>query len=130
MAEWTAEIRTANRHLEEERKERKRAEEALQIMEQARLADQRNIELHHRLNEQSEKERRAIGRELHNGPIQTLASAGKGMETIPDLISQTANGHFGLAGMKERAEAAGGEFHLQSHPGKGTTIRVTVPITN
>lgn len=33
-------------------------------------------------------------------------------------------GHFGLTGMRERAEAIGGRFEIDSAPGKGTTIRL------
>ncbi|HRQ22043.1 MAG TPA: sensor histidine kinase [Anaerolineales bacterium] len=35
---------------------------------------------------------------------------------------------WGLAGMKERAESAGGRFEVQSEAGRGTTIRVNIPI--
>ena len=35
---------------------------------------------------------------------------------------------FGLATMRERAEAAGGKFCLESQPGRGTTIEVTFPL--
>jgi signal transduction histidine kinase len=35
---------------------------------------------------------------------------------------------FGLATMRERAEAAGGKFCLESQPGQGTTIEVTLPL--
>ena len=31
-----------------------------------------------------------------------------------------AGGHFGLIGMRERAERLGGELKLASHPGEGT----------
>ncbi len=33
-------------------------------------------------------------------------------------------GHFGLLGMRERAERIHGGFKIQSAPGKGTTIKV------
>jgi PAS domain S-box-containing protein len=36
---------------------------------------------------------------------------------------------LGLLGMKERALMMGGEFRIESEPGKGTTLFVTVPIT-
>lgn len=47
--------------------------------------------------------------------------------------SQNGNGNgsslgLGLLSMKERTEQIGGQFQLQSQPGKGTTISVTVPI--
>jgi signal transduction histidine kinase len=37
------------------------------------------------------------------------------------------NGHFGLAGMRERVEMAGGSYGLVSAPGMGTLIRVRLP---
>jgi signal transduction histidine kinase len=37
-------------------------------------------------------------------------------------------GHFGLIGMRERAERLGGELRLSSHPGEGTELEVTVPL--
>jgi signal transduction histidine kinase len=36
-------------------------------------------------------------------------------------------GGFGLVGMRERVEAAGGEFTIESTPGQGTCIAVSVP---
>ncbi|QYE33296.1 hypothetical protein KZX46_00355 (plasmid) [Polymorphobacter sp. PAMC 29334] len=36
-------------------------------------------------------------------------------------------GHFGLIGMRERAERAGGKLAISSSPALGTEIRVTVP---
>jgi signal transduction histidine kinase len=36
-------------------------------------------------------------------------------------------GHFGLAGMRERVELAGGTHRLRSQPGNGTSIRVRLP---
>ncbi|MEO5658990.1 MAG: ATP-binding protein, partial [Polaromonas sp.] len=37
-------------------------------------------------------------------------------------------GHLGLVGMRERVEILGGSFDLQSKAGRGTTIRVTLPL--
>ena len=36
-------------------------------------------------------------------------------------------GHFGVAGMRSRAEALGGRLEVRSGPGVGTTVTVTVP---
>ncbi|MBK8093917.1 MAG: sensor histidine kinase [Verrucomicrobiaceae bacterium] len=36
-------------------------------------------------------------------------------------------GHFGLSGMRERAEKINGQLRLQSEPGMGTTVSVTAP---
>jgi signal transduction histidine kinase len=35
-------------------------------------------------------------------------------------------GHFGIAGMKERADLSGGELVIKSKPGSGTTIRLEI----
>jgi len=40
----------------------------------------------------------------------------------------TVGGHFGLLGMRERAERLGGELHLTSLPGEGTEVEVRVPL--
>ncbi len=37
-------------------------------------------------------------------------------------------GHFGLVGMRERAQRIGGAFHVSSRPDQGTTVEVTVPV--
>jgi ligand-binding sensor domain-containing protein/anti-sigma regulatory factor (Ser/Thr protein kinase) len=37
-------------------------------------------------------------------------------------------GHFGLIGMRERAERLGGELRLESEPGNGTLVEVMVPL--
>jgi signal transduction histidine kinase len=39
-----------------------------------------------------------------------------------------ADGGFGLAGMRERVAAVGGELHIESAPGSGTTIAASVPV--
>ena len=44
-----------------------------------------------------------------------------------DFFHLTREGHFGLVGMQERAEAIGAEFSVTSEPGKGTTIVVKGP---
>jgi signal transduction histidine kinase len=51
---------------------------------------------------------------------------GRGFET-PDVFS-SRGGHFGLIGMRERAERLGGELRLSSNPGEGTEVEVTVPL--
>jgi signal transduction histidine kinase len=38
-----------------------------------------------------------------------------------------ANGGLGLRGMRERVEALGGRLAVESAPGQGTTVAVTVP---
>ena len=43
-------------------------------------------------------------------------------------VFSSRGGHFGLIGMRERAERLGGELRLASHPGEGTQVEVTVPL--
>jgi len=52
---------------------------------------------------------------------------GRGFEQ-QDAFS-TVGGHFGLLGMRERAERLGGALSLHSRPGDGTQVEVTVPLS-
>jgi signal transduction histidine kinase/ligand-binding sensor domain-containing protein len=51
---------------------------------------------------------------------------GQGFEQ--DGVFASLGGHFGLIGMRERAERLGGELTLASEPGKGTEVEVRVPL--
>jgi signal transduction histidine kinase len=53
-----------------------------------------------------------------------VSDRGEGFD--PDVAA--AEGHMGLAGMRERIEILGGSFDLQSRPGQGTRIRVVLPL--
>jgi signal transduction histidine kinase len=55
-----------------------------------------------------------------------VADDGCGFE--PDDAFAGMGGHFGLIGIRERAERIGGELRLDSHPGRGTNVEVTVPL--
>lgn len=41
---------------------------------------------------------------------------------------QSVNGHYGLIGMRERASLAGARLDIESTPGGGTAVRVTLPL--
>jgi signal transduction histidine kinase/ligand-binding sensor domain-containing protein len=56
-----------------------------------------------------------------------VADNGRGFEQ--DGAFSEVGGHFGLLGMRERAERLGGELRLHSEPGHGTEVAVTVPIS-
>jgi signal transduction histidine kinase len=45
-----------------------------------------------------------------------------------DLTVKKEHTSFGLIGIKERTFAIGGKFELISQPGKGTTVKIIVPV--
>lgn len=65
---------------------------------------------------------------MNNGTLKMrVADNGEGFEQT-DAFSEIG-GHFGLLGMRERAERLGGELQLHSEPGEGTEVEVTVPLS-
>jgi two-component system NarL family sensor kinase len=88
----------------------------------------------------------ALARELlanaarHSGAEHValrLAPRGDGLELVvsddgrgmpPERPREAlAAGHIGLASVAQRVEAAGGELHIDSELGRGTTVRVELP---
>lgn len=53
----------------------------------------------------------------------TVRDDGKGFDT-----AKTGEGGFGLLSMRERAEQVGGTVEIESAPGVGATVRLTVPL--
>ena len=51
---------------------------------------------------------------------------GRGFDTNQALA--IASGHFGLLGLRERANKLQGRLRIESQPGAGTLISVTVPV--
>jgi signal transduction histidine kinase len=48
---------------------------------------------------------------------------------VPESPAEFApNGHFGLLGIHERTEMIGAKLNIQSEPGKGSQVSVTVPL--
>jgi PAS domain S-box-containing protein len=45
----------------------------------------------------------------------------------PEVVGESRNGHFGILGMRERVEMAGGSWELDSVAGGGTLIRASLP---
>ena len=43
-------------------------------------------------------------------------------------LDAAAQGHMGIVGMRERARALGGDFAIDSQPGGGTAVRVTLSV--
>ena len=58
--------------------------------------------------------------------VATVRDDGRGFE-LQRLESSAADDCIGLAGMRERAELAGGRVEIRTSRGDGTTIRVVVP---
>jgi signal transduction histidine kinase len=61
---------------------------------------------------------------MQNGRVIAVVED-NGIGFIP--ISYTMENHLGLFGMRERVEMLGGEFAIESSPGRGTTVRIEVP---
>lgn len=57
--------------------------------------------------------------------LLTVADNGRGFE-YKDAVMM--DGHYGLRGMQERADALGASLLVESERGKGTTVRVDVPL--
>ncbi|MEP6904341.1 MAG: sensor histidine kinase, partial [Actinomycetota bacterium] len=60
--------------------------------------------------------------------ILQLRDDGKGFDT--ESIIPFEVGHFGLIGMRERAERIGGQLTLTSKPGEGTEVTVEMPFVS
>jgi PAS domain S-box-containing protein len=65
----------------------------------------------------------------HERSYLKLEDDGQGFQVKHDLTQLARNGHFGLVGMKERAEAIGGHLTVESTPGQGTVVKVDVPLS-
>jgi PAS domain S-box-containing protein len=66
-------------------------------------------------------------RQTQRSLSMTIHDDGKSFDALKAL-SSTKIKRLGLIGMRERVEMVGGKFKIASSPGKGTTIRVTVPL--
>jgi signal transduction histidine kinase len=67
----------------------------------------------------------------HGGMISaSVTDDGKGLPDASRLgpRGDGLEGGFGMSGMRERAELIGGELEFMPAPGRGTTVRVTVPL--
>ncbi|HZW05125.1 MAG TPA: PAS domain-containing protein [Anaerolineaceae bacterium] len=60
--------------------------------------------------------------------VLQIQDDGNGLARGVSIQSFVEQGHFGLAGMKERAEAVGGQFQIDSAPSQGTVIWVELPV--
>jgi signal transduction histidine kinase len=61
-----------------------------------------------------------------NGALRVvIEDNGKGFST--NGTGKVAGRHYGIAGMAERLSVVGGQLHVESSPGAGTTVFATVP---
>jgi signal transduction histidine kinase len=58
--------------------------------------------------------------------VATIEDDGKGFES-DELQTAEERGHYGIVGMRERAEGVGGQLVVRSEPGRGTIVRATIP---
>ncbi len=56
-----------------------------------------------------------------------ISDDGRGLSEKQTTTGLIAEGKLGLIGMQERARSAGATFRIQSRPGAGTTVEVSVP---
>jgi signal transduction histidine kinase len=66
---------------------------------------------------------------LNYGPSEitvVVEDDGVGFDVEP-TIATDVHGHFGLAGMRERAESIGGTLTVLSQPGRGSVVTATLP---
>ncbi|HVR88217.1 MAG TPA: GAF domain-containing sensor histidine kinase [Candidatus Limnocylindria bacterium] len=59
--------------------------------------------------------------------VVTIEDDGAGFDVEQTSAVARSAGHYGLVGMRERAEAVGGQFDVRSASGGGTTVAVTIP---
>ncbi|EUA51951.1 histidine kinase-, DNA gyrase B-, and HSP90-like ATPase family protein [Mycobacterium xenopi 3993] len=58
-----------------------------------------------------------------------IADDGIGFNTSEQPLGGDEMGGYGLLSMAERAELVGGQLHIRSRAGSGTTVTATIPLT-
>jgi signal transduction histidine kinase len=73
---------------------------------------------------------RRVNVDLEYGPrVLTLRVSDDGTGIAREAMEAAARGeHWGLAGMRDRAQRAGGTLEISSEPGRGTVVSVSLPI--
>jgi signal transduction histidine kinase len=70
-----------------------------------------------------------VGLRYHPNQLTlTVSDNGIGFQTTD--TSLPAKGHFGLQGMRERANQIGGMLNVKSSPDSGTAVTLSVPLPN
>ncbi|WNM64070.1 PAS domain-containing protein [Candidatus Nitrospira neomarina] len=83
-----------------------------------------NIIKHSGVSEALVSLKRTASQELH----VKVEDAGKGFHPSPISTDYSKPGRFGLFSIRERTEALGGHFYIESAPGKGTQATLVVPL--
>ncbi len=58
----------------------------------------------------------------------TVRDDGQGFDLAAALERATTGRHLGLLGMRERIEALGGSFEIETRPGRGTGVHAVIPL--
>jgi signal transduction histidine kinase len=64
---------------------------------------------------------------IHSKLLLEIQDDGQGFNLPEDWLDLAQEGHLGLAEIRERTNAIGGELEIQSAPGDGSVIKVYVP---
>jgi signal transduction histidine kinase len=66
----------------------------------------------------------------HGGSLEfTVADTGHGFDVVQVLSPAGGAAGLGLRGIRDRVELFGGQFAIDSAPGRGSRLRVVVPVT-
>jgi PAS domain S-box-containing protein len=65
-------------------------------------------------------------KEVNKKLVMSIADNGKGFDPLKVTEKKT----LGILGMKERSEMVGGTYEINSKPGEGTSVIVSVPVSN
>ncbi len=73
--------------------------------------------------------RATIDLELRDGRLDlSVVDDGSGFDVRKTMEPAVLGKAVGLMGLQERVEMLGGEFGIDSQPGRGTTVRVRLPV--
>ncbi len=66
-------------------------------------------------------------RTVSNNLLVRISDDGRGVRAPADLAEFSAQKHFGLVGISERAALLGGDMHIESSQEEGLTLQVEIP---